>query len=132
MMYYKGDVERRGAMPPGPGHLATLEDGDMMNQHYVDVRDGGYWITGTRISLDSLVYAFHRGQTAESIAQSFPLLSLEMVYGAIAFYLANRDQIDDYLAKARGDYEELRRAARDADPAFYQKLADARRAMQAS
>lgn len=103
-----------------------------MNRQYVEYRDGGYWITDMRISIDSLVYAFHRGQTAESMAQSFPLLTLEMVYGAIAFYLANRDQIDDYLAKARGDYEELRRVARNADPAFYQKLAEARRAIQAN
>jgi hypothetical protein len=73
------------------------------------------------------VYAFVEGQTAESIAQSFPLLSLEQVYGAIAFYLANRDEVDAYLARTRDDYEAKRRTARDADPTFYQKLSDARR-----
>lgn len=100
-----------------------------MDQQSVEYRDDGYWIAGTRISLDSLVYAFHRGQTAEGIAQSFPLLSLEKVYGAIAFYLANREKIDEYLIAACADYENMRHAARQADPAFYQKLADARRAM---
>lgn len=98
-----------------------------MSGQYVEQRDGAYWIAGTRVSLDSIVYAFVGGQTAESIAQSFPSLSLEQVYGAIAFYLAKRDEVDAHLAKARDDYEVKRQAARDADPAFYQKLADARR-----
>jgi len=35
-------------------------------------REGDYWVAGTRVSLDSLVYAFREGQTAESLAQSFP------------------------------------------------------------
>ena len=96
-----------------------------MSRQYVEQRDGGYWIAGTRVSLDSIVYAFWGGQTAESIAQSFPVLTLEQVYGAIAFYLANRPDIDAYLAKAKADFETMRQAARDADPMFYQKLADA-------
>jgi uncharacterized protein (DUF433 family) len=106
---------------------ALVVEGRSMSGQYVEQRDGAYWIAGTRVSLDSIVYAFVGGQTAESIAQSFPLLSLEQVYGAIAFYLANRDDVDAYLATARDDYEAKRRVARDADPTFYQKLADARR-----
>ena len=97
-----------------------------MHTVYVEQREGGYWVAGTRVSLDSIVYAFLAGQTAESIAQSFPVLSLEQVYGAIAFYLANRSEIDAYLAKAGVSFEALRQAARDADPTFYQKLAAAR------
>ena len=101
-----------------------------MSKQYVEQRDGGYWVAGTRVSLDSIVYAFWGGQTAESIAQSFPVLTLEQVYGAIAFYLANRTDIDAYLAQAKADFEARRQAARDADPMFYQKLADARRHKQ--
>ena len=97
-----------------------------MNTVYVERREGGYWVANTRVSLDSIVYAFLAGQTAESIAQSFPVLSLEQVYGAIAFYLANRAEIDTYLAKAEVAFEALRQAARDTDPTFYQKLAAAR------
>ncbi len=98
-----------------------------MSKQYVEQRDGGYWITGRRVSLDSIIYAYLAGQTAESIAQSFPALAMEEVYGAIAFYLANRAQIDVYLGKSRADFEDKRRAARNSDPTFYQKLADARR-----
>lgn len=97
-----------------------------MSKQYVEQRDRGYWVAGTRVSLDSIVYAFLGGQTAESIAQSFPVLSLEQVYGAIAFYLANRQDIDAYLAQAKADFEAMRQAARNADPMFYQKLASVR------
>jgi uncharacterized protein (DUF433 family) len=97
-----------------------------MSSEYVEARDGGFWIAGTRVSLDSLVYAFLNGQTAESIAQGFPVLRLEQVYGGITFYLANREEIDRYLQRSRADYEALRGASRNADLMFYQKLAGAR------
>jgi uncharacterized protein (DUF433 family) len=95
---------------------------------YVEERDDAFWLAGTRVSLDSVVYAFWNGQTAESIAQSFPTLSLEQVYGAITFYLGHRDEIDRYLAKRRDDFEAARDRARAADPAFYAKLGALRRA----
>jgi uncharacterized protein (DUF433 family) len=94
---------------------------------YVEQIEGGFWVKGSRVSLDSIVYGFLAGQTAESIAQSFPSLSLKQVYGAIAFYLDNREQVDAYLTKAKVDFEAVRRASRETDPAFYQKLADAKR-----
>ena len=103
-----------------------------MAKEYVELRDGGYWVTDSRVSLDSIVYAFLDGQTPESIAQSFPLLSLEQVYGAVAYYLANRENIDAFLTRASADFGTKRDAARNADPAFYQKLADARRTKRAS
>jgi len=103
-----------------------------MIKQYVEKRDGGYWIVDSRVSLDSVVYAFLSGQSAESIAQSFPVLKLEQAYGAITFYLSNRTDIDAYLAQAKRDYEVMRQAAHDTDPMFYQKLADARRTGQMS
>lgn len=97
-----------------------------MRHDYIETRDQGYWVSGTRVSLDSIVYAFLNGQTAEGIAQSFPTLSLEQVYGAITFYLAHREEVDAYLREAKASFETQREAARSADPMFYQKLADAR------
>lgn len=98
-----------------------------MSADYVEQRDGGYRITGTRVSLDSIAYAFLAGQSAESIAQSVPVLALEQVYGAIAFYLAHRDEVDRYLEANRQDFAAQREAARNADPMFYQKLAAAKK-----
>lgn len=98
-----------------------------VSTEYVEQRDGAYTVAGTRVSLDSIVFAFISGQSAESIAQSFPVLKLEQVYGAITFYLAHREEVDRYLDAQQRDYEAKRAAARAADPMFYQKLADAKR-----
>jgi uncharacterized protein (DUF433 family) len=94
---------------------------------YVQKQHDVYRITGTRVSLDSIVYAWWAGQSAETIAQSFLVLTLEQVYGAVTFYLAHREEIDHYLEQQRADYEAKRQAARDAEPMFHQKMAAARR-----
>jgi len=93
---------------------------------YVERRDGAYRIRGTRVSLDSVVYAFLNGEPAESIAHSFPALELEQVYGAIAYYLAHQTEVDAYLKQAREDYEQQRQAARERNPELYRKLAEAK------
>jgi uncharacterized protein (DUF433 family) len=99
---------------------------------YVEQRDGGYWISGTRISLDSVVYAFLLGASPESIAQSFPVLTLEQAHGAITFYLSHRDEIDHYLAQGEAAFEELRKEAREAYPLLYRKLEAAKNRIPAN
>ena len=100
---------------------------ETMSDVYIEQRDGVYVVAGTRVSLDSIVYAFMSGQSAEAIAQAFPVLNLEQVYGAITYYLGHRDEIDRYLESRREDFDAARQAARNADPMFYQKLADAKK-----
>jgi len=98
-----------------------------MMREYVERRDGGYWITGTRISLDSIVYAFYRGAKPESIAQSFPVLKLEEVHGAIAYYQGHRKEVDSYLRQNDREFETLRTQARRANPDLYKKLEEAKK-----
>ena len=50
-----------------------------MNKSYVEYRDQDYWIANSRVSLDTIVYAFLDGQSPESIAQSLPALTLEQI-----------------------------------------------------
>ena len=45
-----------------------------MHSEYIEQRDGGYYVAGTRISLDSVVYSFNEGNSPEAIQQDFPLL----------------------------------------------------------
>jgi uncharacterized protein (DUF433 family) len=79
-----------------------------MNEH-VENRNGVYYIPGTRISLDSIVYAFRRGSSPESIREDFDGLSLPHVYGAIAYYLDNQVHVDAYLAARKEQWKELER-----------------------
>ncbi len=94
---------------------------------YVVERDGAYWIAGSRVSLDSVVYAYRAGRAPEDIVRSFPALTLEYVYAAIAFYLARQTEIDRYLDRRKAEYEAQRKAARLASPTLHSKLARARR-----
>lgn len=48
----------------------------------------------SRVSLDSIVYSFKAGDSPETIRQNFSSLTLEQVYGAIAFYLAHEQELD--------------------------------------
>lgn len=97
-----------------------------MSNSYVEERDGGYFIRDTRVSLDSVVCAFLRGESSEGIVESFPSLSLEQVYGAITYYLAHQQQIDAYLLRAKSDFERMREDARREHPSLYAKLEGAR------
>ncbi|MBY0507061.1 MAG: DUF433 domain-containing protein [Bryobacteraceae bacterium] len=79
-----------------------------MNEH-VENRNGVYYILGTKISLDSIVYAFRQGSSPESIREDFDALSLPHVYGAIAFYLDNQANVDAYLAARKEQWLDLER-----------------------
>jgi uncharacterized protein (DUF433 family) len=96
---------------------------------YVENHDGGYWISGKRISLDSVVYAFQRGQSPESIRSSFPLLTLEEIYGAIAFYLANQDNVDKSILEDEAEFEKMRKLSRENGAAWFRKMSEARSQM---
>jgi uncharacterized protein (DUF433 family) len=82
-----------------------------MTKQYVEQRQGTYYVADTRISLDSLIHAFHRGESPESIRQYFELLTLEEVYGALTFYLANQNELDAYLARQDEHRAEAKRNA---------------------
>jgi uncharacterized protein (DUF433 family) len=97
-----------------------------MSSEYVEQRDGGYFIKDSRVSLDSVVYGFLRGESPEGIAESFPALRLDQIFGSLAFYIANREAVDQYLRQGRQEFEALREQARRNNPALYRKLAEAR------
>lgn len=93
-----------------------------MNQSYIEQRNGGYYIQGTRVSLDSIVYRWLEGLSPETIADCFPALTLEQVYGAIAYYLGHQAEIDAYLKSADKDYEDFRQRIRANYPRLSRRL----------
>jgi len=98
-----------------------------MAKEYVEQREGGYWIAGTRVSLDSIVYAFLRGAAPESIAQSFPVLKLEEVYGAVTYYLGHQEDLNSYLRQNDPEFDTLRAHARQLNPGLYKRLEEAKK-----
>lgn len=96
---------------------------------YVDRNARGTLIvSGSRVTLGSVIHAFWAGETPETICQAYPSLTLEQVYGAIAYYLAHRDRVDAELAARESETSSLREAARTRNADLRSRLADARAA----
>jgi hypothetical protein len=67
--------------------------------------------------LDSVVVAFQQGESAETIQQQYPSLTLEEVYGAITYYLGHQDEVDAYLTRQSEVWKQWRtRAAAQGSP----------------
>lgn len=103
-----------------------------MAKDYIEQRDGNYYVTGTRVSLDSIVHAFRHGESPETICQNFELLRLEEVYGAIVYYLANQTDIDAYLIRQGEKWAEGKRNAEPLPSDLRERLSRARAEPQAT
>lgn len=84
--------------------------------------EGGWRVSGTRISLDSIVHAYWQGRLPEAIVADFPSLTLEQVHGAIAFYLHNRAEMDEYLARQNEQWLRLQKESADQHGALLRRL----------
>ncbi len=102
---------------------------DKQANQYVEQRDQGYWLTSSRVSLESVIFAFLDGLSPEIIvAECFPVLTLEQVYGAIAYYLSNRPEMDAYLRDVGAQFKAFQHTTHD--PVFSRKIANVRRELQ--
>ena len=71
-------------------------------------RDGVVRVGGTRVTLDTLVYAFNEGASAEEIAFRYPSLDLADIYAAITYYLQNRAEVESYLREREARANQVR------------------------
>jgi uncharacterized protein (DUF433 family) len=63
---------------------------------------GVFRITGTRVTLDSIVREFKDGATPEQIQEDYPSATLSDIYLVVAYYLQHSRAVEDYLsAQAR-------------------------------
>jgi uncharacterized protein (DUF433 family) len=69
---------------------------------------GAIRVGDSQVLLDIVIREYHNGAEPETIAHGFPTLDLADVYGAIAYYLRHRKEIDDYLDSRRQEAEKLR------------------------
>ena len=97
-----------------------------MAKEYVDERNGGYYIAGTRVSLDSIVECFNAGMSAETILGEFTTLTLAQVYGALAHYLNNKQAVDEYRERQETRFAEIRKAAKPLPEDLRRRLEAAR------
>jgi uncharacterized protein (DUF433 family) len=60
---------------------------------------GGIRVSGTRVTLDTVIARYHQGDSPETIHDSFDVLPINDIYAIIAYYLAHRDELDAYLRR---------------------------------
>ena len=70
-------------------------------------------IAGTETSVRRVVVLYKQGAGAEEIARRMSHLSLAQVYGALAYYHANRDEIESDLAEEDAEYFRLAESCPD-------------------
>jgi uncharacterized protein (DUF433 family) len=92
---------------------------------YIEERNGGLYVAGTRVSLDSILINFREGASPEKIVQAFSTLKLSQVYGAIAYYLENDETINGYLAEGQRFFESAPRLSQT-NPELFARMAAAR------
>lgn len=97
-----------------------------MQKEYVRKVEGAFRVGNTRVSLDSLVYLFREGMSAESMVECYPALTLEQVLGALAFYLGNQKEIDAYLAEGQRAAESQHEQSRKTNAELIARLQRAR------
>jgi uncharacterized protein (DUF433 family) len=66
-------------------------------------------VGGTRLTLETVLGAFKRGDSPQEIASAFPGLELGDVHAVITFYLRHRDEVEGYLREQESRAAEIRR-----------------------
>lgn len=87
--------------------------------------DGTIRVADSRVSLDSVVYHYKLGASAEQIAQKFPALDLADVYAAITYYLNHEEAVEEYLRQQEAAGDEVQKRV-ESDPQYQKNSADLR------
>jgi uncharacterized protein (DUF433 family) len=72
-----------------------------------EVRGGRPRIAGTGVTVRRIVGWYKLGLTAEEIVAEIPHLTLAQVHAALAYYHANREEIEQDIAEEEARAEEL-------------------------
>ncbi len=87
--------------------------------------DGTIRITGSRVTLDSVVHHFQLGATAEEIAHKFPSLNLADIYAVITYYLNHRESVEEYLQQQEAESDRVQQRI-EGDPQCQKAIAEMR------
>ncbi len=64
-------------------------------------------IDGTRVTVHQIVTCYQQGLTPEEIADQYPHINLAQIYAALAYYHANRNEVDRELEAETTDFLRL-------------------------
>jgi uncharacterized protein (DUF433 family) len=78
--------------------------------------DGVLRVGQTRVTLDVIISAHHRGETPEAISEQYPAVSVAEVYAIVGFYLRRRLEVDAYLDQRSHEADALRKEIEELFP----------------
>lgn len=85
----------------------TLPDIGVLITRSPDIRGGRPRIAGTGVTIRRIVGWYKMGLSPEEIAEEIGHLTLAQVYAALAYYHANRDEIEQDIAQEDEAAEQL-------------------------
>lgn len=92
----------------------------------IERRETGFYIAGSRVPIDRIVWEYRNGEEPETIRTHYPTLSLEQVNGAIAFYQTHKEEVEQAMEE-RQRAEDAYTAATPNPPDIKQKFERMRR-----
>ena len=75
-----------------------------------DICGGLLRIDGTRMTVNQIVVWYKQGYSPEEIADQYPHLTLSQVYAALAYYHANKEEVEASLAIEEEKSDQLEQA----------------------
>jgi uncharacterized protein (DUF433 family) len=111
-------------------HYAMVELEKTMTVPLTQWEDGSIRVIGSRVPIDAILYHYSLGSTPEQIAWKFQGLRVAEIYAVIAYYLTNREQIDQYLQEREAVEQEYWRKL-EADPEYQQNRREFREKLKA-
>src|ERR1700704_4783372 len=71
--------------------------------------EGVIRVGSTRVTLDTVVGAYRKGDTPEQIAQDYSSLQVADIYAVIAYYLRHQNEVAAYLERREQQVDSVRR-----------------------
>jgi uncharacterized protein (DUF433 family) len=72
-----------------------------MARDYVERRSTGFYIIGSRVPMDRIIWEYRNGEDPRTIRSHYPTLTLEQVSGAIAFYESHKEEVESAMEERR-------------------------------
>ena len=87
--------------------MATITDIGTLITQSPGICGGRPRVAGTGVSVLRIAGWYKMGRSPEEIADQYGHLTWAQVYAALAYYHANRDEIDAEIAAEEADYDRL-------------------------
>jgi uncharacterized protein (DUF433 family) len=99
-----------------------------MASEHVEHRETGFYVTGTRVPIDRIIWEYRNSEDPETIRSHYPTLTLRQVNDAIAFYESHKQAVEQAMV-ARRRAEDAYTAGHPNAPDIKQKFERMRRQM---